>query len=70
MGKKIYRSMLGKEIDMEALTSRNATMPAVSNVKINARGDELGPNGEIIRKREDIVGEYYSGNPKSKANQK
>jgi hypothetical protein len=28
---------------------------------MNARGDELGPNGKIIRKREDIVSEYYTG---------
>lgn len=67
---KIYRTMLGKEIDMDALSARNETMPAVSNIKINARGDELGPNGEIIRKREDIVGEYYENNPNSKSNQK
>jgi hypothetical protein len=70
MAKKIYRSMKGKEIDMESLMSRHATMPAVSNVKINARGDELGPNGEIIRKREEIVSDYYQSNPKSQANKK
>jgi len=70
MGKKIYRTMRGKEIDMEALASKNETMPAVGNVKVNARGDELGPNGQIIRKREDVVNAYYDTNPKSKANQK
>jgi len=62
--------MLGKEVDMEALASKHATMPAVSNAKVNARGDELGPNGQIIRKREDIVGAYYESNPKSQSNQK
>lgn len=70
MSKKIYKTMLGREIDMEALASRNSTMPAVGNSKINARGDELGPGGEIIRKREDVVNAYYDTNPKSKANQK
>lgn len=70
MSKKVYRTMLGKEIDMDALLAKNETAPAVSNVKINARGDELGPNGQIIRKREDIVGEYYEDNPNSRSNKK
>lgn len=70
MAKKIYRTMQGKEIDMDALSTKNETAIAVSNIKINARGDELGPNGEIIRNREDVVGEYYESNPKSKTNQK
>ena len=69
MAKKIYRTMLGKEVDMDALATKNETAIAVSNIKINARGDELGPNGEIVRKREDAVGEYYENNPKSKSNQ-
>jgi hypothetical protein len=62
--------MRGKEVDIEALSTKNATMPAVSNAKINARGDYLGPNGEIIQKREDVINAYYDTNPKSKANQK
>ena len=69
MAKKIYKTMLGREIDMDALATKNETAIAVSNVKINARGDELGPGGEIIRRREDIVSEYYEDNPKSKTNQ-
>lgn len=70
MVRKVYRTMLGKEVDMDALRARNETMPAVGNIRVNARGDELGPNGKIIRKREDIVGEYYEDNPKSKINKK
>jgi hypothetical protein len=69
MTRKVYRTMLGKEIDMDSLMARNETMPAIGNVKVNARGDELGPNGEIIRKKEDIVGQYYEDNPKSRSNQ-
>jgi len=67
--RKIYRTMQGKEIDMDALAAHNETMPAIGNVRVNARGDELGPNGEIIKKREDVVGEYYENNPNSKTNQ-
>ena len=63
MEKRIYRSMQGREVDMDALLAKNETMPAVGNVRVNARGDELGPGGKIVKKREDIVAEYYEDNP-------
>jgi hypothetical protein len=62
---KTYRTMQGKEIDMEKLASANELTPAVGNAKVNARGDELGPGGKIIKKREDIMAEYYSKNSRS-----
>lgn len=58
--RRIYRSMQGKPVDMEALMARNETMPSVGNVRMNARGDELGPGGTVIRKREDIVNDHYN----------
>jgi hypothetical protein len=60
-GKKIYRSMQGKEVDIDKLRTRNETTLAVGNAKVNARGDEIGPGGQIIRKREEIVSDYYTG---------
>lgn len=62
---KTYMSMKGKEVDMEKLSLQNELTPAVGNAKVNARGDELGPGGEIIRRREDVLGEYYSKNPRA-----
>ncbi len=62
-GKKIYRSMQGKEIDIDKLRIRNETTLAVGNARVNARGDEIGPGGKIIKKREEIVTEYYTGKP-------
>jgi len=62
---KTYRTMQGKEIDMEKLAVANELTPAVGNAKVNARGDELGPGGVIIKKREDIMAEYYSKNSRS-----
>jgi hypothetical protein len=35
----------------------------VGNARVNARGDEIGPGGQIIRKREDIMSEYFKGKP-------
>jgi hypothetical protein len=61
-----YRSMQGKEVDMGKLMRQNELTPAIGNMKINARGDELGQGGKIIRKREDVVQEYYEGHPESK----
>jgi hypothetical protein len=48
---------------MEKLMRQNELMPAVGNMRVNARGDELGPGGKIIKKREDVVAEYYEHNP-------
>jgi hypothetical protein len=58
---RVYRTMQGKEIDIDKLRVRNETTLAVGNARVNARGDELGPGGKIIRKREEVVSEYYTG---------
>lgn len=58
-GRRIYRSANGKQVDLDLLISRNELTPAVGNARVNARGDELGPGGKIIRKREDLMREYY-----------
>ena len=60
--RKQYRTMQGKIVDLEKLAARNELVPAVGNIPVNARGDELGPGGRIVRKREDIVSEYYDKN--------
>jgi hypothetical protein len=60
---KTYTSLRGKEIDMERLSLQNETIPAVGNVRVNARGDELGPGGKIVRTREQILQDYYKNNP-------
>jgi hypothetical protein len=61
--KKPHTTMRGKTIDMDLLRKKNELTPAVGNARVNARGDELGPGGKIVRKREDIVKEYYESNP-------
>jgi hypothetical protein len=58
-GRKIYRTARGKQVDLDLLISRNELTPAVGNARVNARGDELSPQGEIIRKREDVLKDYY-----------
>lgn len=66
MTKRIYKTMQGREIDLDALRATNETVPAVGNAKMNARGDELGPGGAIVRTRESVVAEYYEDNPSAR----
>lgn len=68
MTRKVYRTMKGKEVDMDQLLEKNQLMPAVGNVKMNARGDELGPGGKIVKKREDTINAYYDTNPNTTMN--
>lgn len=58
-GRKQYKSMRGKPVDMELLRKRNELTPAVGNARVNARGDELGPGGKIVKKREEVIKEFY-----------
>lgn len=61
--KIVHRTMQGKTIDLDQLRQKNEMTMAVGNARMNARGDELGPGGKILRKREEIVNEYYTGRP-------
>lgn len=62
---KTYTSMRGKEVDMEKLTLQNELLPAVGNMRVNARGDELGPGGQIVKTKEQILADYYKNNPRA-----
>ena len=62
---KAYRTMRGREVDFEKLSLRNETTPAVGTMRVNARGDELGAGGKIIKTREQILADYYQNNPRS-----
>ena len=62
-GRKVYKSANGKTVDMDLLRQKNELTPAVGNARVNARGDELGEGGKIIRKKEDILADYYASNP-------
>lgn len=56
---KVYTSMRGKEIDMEKMALKHELTPAVGNMRVNARGDLLGPGGQIIKTKEQIMDDYY-----------
>jgi hypothetical protein len=60
---KTYTSVRGKEIDMEKLSLVHEKTPAVGNMRVNARGDEIGAGGKIVRTREQVLQDYYTQNP-------
>jgi hypothetical protein len=57
--KKMYRTMQGRMIDIEKLRAANESIPAVGNMKVNARGDQLGAGGQVITPKETIMRKYY-----------
>ena len=64
-GRRTYKTMQGKNVDMDLLRKRNELTQAVGNAKVNARGDELGAGGKIIKKREDVLADYYRDHPET-----
>lgn len=58
-GRTTYKTLQGKQVDMDLLRQKNELTPAVGNMRVNARGDELGPGGKIVRSREEILRDYY-----------
>lgn len=62
---KIYRTMQGKRIDVDAFLAQNEMTQAVGNMNVNARGDVLGAGGKIVKTREQVMAEYYRDNPKA-----
>lgn len=58
----IRRTAMGDQVDMDMLRLANETVIAVGNAKTNARGDELGPGGKIVKTRAKIMQEYHKLN--------
>ena len=55
---RTYRTSSGKSVDFGALLLANETAPAIGNMNVNARGDEIDPAGNITKSREEIMREY------------
>jgi len=59
---KVYKSALGKQIDVDHLALTNEDVIAVGNMRVNARGDQLGAGGKVVKTRDQIMKEYYALN--------
>lgn len=60
--KRVYTTANGKQISVDALIAQNEDTIAVGNMKVNARGDQLGPGGKVEAKREQVMNDYYKLN--------
>lgn len=59
---KIYRTSRGDAVDMDQLRLSNESTIAIGNARTNARGDQLGPGGKIVKTRAQIMQEYHKLN--------
>ena len=59
MGQNIRRTALGQTINIDQLRIVNETSMAVGNMNVNARGDEIAPDGSIIIPKNEIMKQHY-----------
>jgi hypothetical protein len=55
-----HRTASGKSIDMAALVSKNEKVRAISNVPMNARGDIIDSNNEVVSPVSQRVARTYN----------
>lgn len=59
MTSKVYKSAMGKPVDMGALFLQNEGVRAVGNMNINARGDVLDSENRVIDQKNRQVQRQY-----------
>jgi hypothetical protein len=60
MTKQIYRTANGKTVDMGKLILQNENTRAVGNMGINARGDMLDHQNQVISSKNQQVQRQYN----------
>jgi hypothetical protein len=60
MTRKIYKSAMGKTIDLGALLLQNENTRAVGNMNVNARGDRLDSANRVIEQKNRQVQRRYN----------
>jgi len=59
MTQKVYKSAMGKPIDLGSLILQNENVRAVGNMNVNARGDLLDSTNKVIDKKSHQVQRQY-----------
>ena len=59
---RTYKSAQGKTVDIETLRLQNELVPAIGNMRVNARGDQLGSGGKVVKSREQMLDDHYNSN--------
>jgi len=60
MTRKVYKSAMGKTVDLGALILQNEQTRAVGNMGVNAAGDLVDSNNKIIDARNRQVHRQYN----------
>jgi hypothetical protein len=60
MSKDLYKSANGKMVDMGALRQKNERVRAVGNMKVNARGDQVNDENNIVASRGQQINNQYN----------
>ena len=60
MPKRVYRTSRGATVDMSTMLTKNENVPAIGNMRVNARGDEILPDGTVTKTRNQIMQEYHN----------
>jgi hypothetical protein len=58
----VRRTAMGGGVDMDMLRLSNESTIAVGNMKVNARGDQLGSGGKVIKTRAQVMSEHNALN--------
>jgi hypothetical protein len=58
--KRTYTTANGKQVSIDSIRLTNEDVIAVGNMKVNARGDQLGPGGVPEKSKQQAVNEYYN----------
>jgi uncharacterized protein (DUF885 family) len=59
MAQKIYKSAMGRVVDIGALMLENENVRAVGNMNVNARGDTLDSANRVIESKNKQVQKHY-----------
>ena len=55
MTRKVYKSAMGKPVDLGSLILQNEGVRAVGNMNVNARGDQLNSDNRVIETKNQRV---------------
>ena len=59
---KTHRSARGEAVDIDMVRLANESTIAIGNMRTNARGDQLGAGGKVVKTRSQVMQEYHKIN--------
>lgn len=60
MTKKVYKTALGKQVDMGALMLQHENVKAVGNMGVNARGDIVDSSNKVVERANQRISKQYA----------